>query len=229
MKSIILLHGAIGADDQLVALGNALAAKQANVHRFSFSGHGKTPFRDRFGIEAFASELEQYINDHQLSRPDVFGYSMGGYVALYLAKSKRGFLGKIVTLGTKFAWSPEIAAKEIKMLDAATIMEKVPKFAAALEARHGAEWQRLLKETAMMMTALGADPALKESDVSSIENKVLIGLADHDTMVTLDETLAVYKQLKQADMYMLPATKHPIETVNTALLAEIITAYLSGA
>jgi hypothetical protein len=50
----------------------------------------------------------------------------------------------------------------------------------------------------------------------------LIGLADKDNMVSLEETTAVYKQLKNGAMYMLPNTKHPIEIVNVGLLLKII-------
>jgi pimeloyl-ACP methyl ester carboxylesterase len=228
MKHIVLLHGAIGAADQLAPLEIAFMQKQFTVHRFIFSGHGNTPFQEQFGIEQFAGELEQFINEHSLEQPAIFGYSMGGYVALSLAKTKPALLGTIVTLGTKFAWSPEIAAKEIKMLDANTILEKVPKFAEALKARHGDEWQTLLQKTAEMMTGLGNSPALTEEDFSQLDHKILLGLADHDTMVSLDETLHVFKSLKQADLYMLPRTKHPIETVNPTLLAEIISNYLSA-
>lgn len=146
MKHIVLLHGAIGATDQLEPLANALAQKQFSVHRFSFSGHGNTPFQEAFDIAQFAGELDQFIREHALEQPAVFGYSMGGYVALYLAKTKPQMLGTIMTLGTKFAWSPEIAAKEMKMLDADTILHKVPKFAEALKARHGGQWQTLAPE-----------------------------------------------------------------------------------
>jgi len=108
------------------------------------------------------------------------------------------------------------------MLDAKTIAEKVPKFAEALKTRHGNDWEALLQKTADMMLGLGTNNTLKLTDVSLIENKVLIGLADKDTMVSLDETTAVYKQLKNGAMYMLPNTKHPIESVNVSLLSKII-------
>ncbi len=227
MKDIILLHGAIGATDQLEPLAAALEQKQFRVHRFSFSGHGNVRFREQFGIGQFAAELEEFILEQGLEKPAVFGYSMGGYVALYVAKTKPQALSTVISLGTKFAWSPEIAAKEIKMLDANTILEKVPKFAEALKARHGDGWQTLLQKTSEMMISLGHEPALKEDDFPLIEQNVLVGLADHDTMVSLDETLHVFKALKQADLYMLPRTKHPIETVNAPMLAEIITHYLN--
>ncbi len=225
MQNIILLHGAIGAADQLDSIASTLKEKNYNVYTLNFSGHGKTPFQNQFGIEQFAGELESFIKSNNLSQPTVFGYSMGGYIALYLAHQQPNLLGNIITLGTKFEWSPEIAAKEVKMLDSKTISEKVPKFAEALKNRHGNDWESLLQKTADMMVDLGANNALKQTDVSLIENKVLIGLADKDTMVSLNETTAVYKQLKNGAMYMLPNTKHPIESVNVSLLSKIISGF----
>jgi esterase/lipase len=222
MKSIILLHGAIGAKDQLEPLAVELKQQGYNVYTLSFSGHGQTPFQTNFGIEQFALELEQFIKANDLDKPTVFGYSMGGYVALYLAKQQPTLLGNVITLGTKFEWSPEISAKETKMLDSKTIIEKVPKFAEALQKRHGNNWQLLLQKTAAMMIDLGNKNALTINDFTSIENKVLIGLADKDNMVTLEETTAVYKQLKNGAMYMLPNAKHPIETVNCIVLSKVI-------
>lgn len=222
MKNIILLHGAIGAKDQLEPLAVELKQQGYNVFTFSFSGHGQTPFQTHFGIEQFALELEQFISKNNLQQPTVFGYSMGGYVALYLAKQQPNLLGNIITLGTKFEWSPEIAKKEVKMLDSQTIIEKVPKFAEALQKRHGQDWELLLQKTTDMMLSLGNKNALSLNDFTAIENKVLIGLADKDNMVSLEETIAVYKQLKNGAMYMLPNTKHPIETLNVGLLGRIV-------
>jgi len=166
--------------------------------------------------------LEQFIKENNLQQPTVFGYSMGGYVALYLAHQQTNLLGNIITLGTKFDWNPAIAQNEVKMLDSKTIIEKVPKFAEALQKRHGQDWELLLQKTAEMMLSLGNKNTLTLNDFTSIENKVLIGLADKDNMVSLEETTAVYKQLKNGAMYMLPNTKHPIETVEIKLLIEII-------
>ena len=226
MKHIIILHGALGATDQLESLVNSLKQKQFTVHSFNFSGHGKKPFQSEFGIEQFVKELEQYITTNHLEKPMVFGYSMGGYVALNLAYQQPALLGNIITLGTKFEWTPEIAQKEIKLLDPKIIKEKIPKFAETLNQRHGNEWETLLQKTANMMIGLGNKNALPLNDVRTIENNVLIGLADKDTMVSLEETTSVYKHLKHGAMYMLPNTKHPIETVNVKLLVKIIEEYI---
>ena len=222
MKSIILLHGAIGANDQLEPLSKELTQQGFQVFDFNFSGHGKMPFQNNFGIEQFAVELQQFIATQRLEKPNVFGYSMGGYVALYLAHKQPTLLGNIITLGTKFEWTPEVAQREMKMLDAKTVIEKAPKFAEALKTRHGNDWAVLLQKTATMMQDLGNTNALTLEAISRIENYVTVGLADKDTMVSLTETTAVYKQLKNGSMYMLPNTKHPIETVDVGLLTRII-------
>jgi esterase/lipase len=226
VKSIILLHGAIGAEDQLQPLAKALTKLNYQVFSFSFSGHGQTPFEANYSIQQFAGELEKFILRNQLTKPHVFGYSMGGYVALYLAYNKPQTLGRIITLGTKFKWTKEIAQNEIKQLDPKLISEKVPKFAESLSKRHGADWELVLKRTAEMMVQMGESNPLKLDMISNIETEVLIGIADKDAMVTLEETTQVYQQLKKAHMFMLPNTKHPIETVDVEALSHVVNKFV---
>ncbi len=224
--TLILLHGAIGAADQLKPLAEELTKLQYQVFTFSFSGHGQTPFHSDFGIEQFATELKKFILENDLDRPHVVGYSMGGYVALYLASQQPDLIGKIVTLGTKFRWTREVAEKEVKQLDPETIVQKVPKFADALQMRHGNDWRQLLQNTASMMRAMGEINPLSDELLMKIENDVLVGLADKDAMVSLDETIHVYKLLRNSHMYMLPNTKHPIESINLNIWLSILNAFL---
>ncbi|MGE0568130.1 MAG: alpha/beta fold hydrolase [Bacteroidia bacterium] len=219
---IILLHGAIGASDQLIPLSNQLTSLGYKCHLLDFSGHGRKSIADSLSIEQFSNELNAIIESKNLVQPHVFGYSMGGYVALYLANKQPERLGKIITLGTKFHWNEEIAKVESKKLNPEKILEKVPKFAAILEKRHGSKWKELLHQTALMMEGLGKEPLLTVSIYNSIANKVLIGLADSDEMVSLEETVNVRKAIQSSSMFILPSTKHPIETVNIDLLSSII-------
>lgn len=219
MKSIILLHGAIGAAGQLESLSKELSAKGYRTYSLNFSGHGQTPFQNQFGISQFAEELKLFIEKNNLVKPNIFGYSMGGYVALYLASHYQNLIGKIITLGTKFAWSPEIAAQEIKMLDAKTILEKVPKFAETLQKRHGENWQVVLQKTAGMMNELGKNNLLSNMTFAQIKNKVAIGLAENDNMVSIEETDNAANKIAGSFRFNLQNTKHPIESVNVLTFA----------
>jgi pimeloyl-ACP methyl ester carboxylesterase len=226
MQHILLLHGAIGSKDQLYQLEQKLA-DSFTVHRLNFSGHGGSPVADAaFSISLFASEVIAFLDKKEIDSIHIFGYSMGGYVAMYLAKHYPQKIKKIITLATKFAWDENIAGQEIKMLNAAKIEEKLPDFAAALQKRHApCNWKTVLEKTAAMLTAMGKDNPLKTADYSEIQHPVLLMLGDRDKMVTLDETVEVYKNLPQAQLAVLPNTAHPIEMLNADRLANEIRAF----
>jgi pimeloyl-ACP methyl ester carboxylesterase len=218
-RPVLLLHGAIGASDQLDALGAKLSATY-DVHTFDFPGHGGTPMPAApFSIPSFAAALLNFMQEKGLQEVDIFGYSMGGYVALYLAKYHPTIVNRIITLGTKLHWDEPTAAKEVKMLHPETILQKVPAFAAALERRHQPnDWKEVLHRTASMMLDLGRDNILKEDDFQAINKSILLLLGDRDQMVSFDETVKAYRALPQAQLGILPEVQHPIEKVDLALL-----------
>jgi len=219
MNHILLLHGAIGAIDQVQPLQSILE-KELTVHTLNFNGHGGTAFANEFSIGQFATEVADYIRQLGLAPVHIFGYSMGGYVAMYLAAKEPGLVKSISTLATKFYWDEAIAAKEIKMLDAEKIEEKLPAFARQLEHRHAPNnWKDLLGKTRDMLVAMGNDNPLKEEVYSTIKTPVLLMLGDRDKMVPLEETVNVYTSLPNAQMAVLPATPHPLEQVDTGQLA----------
>lgn len=226
MKSLILLHGAIGSQEQLSPLASELKLLGYKVFSFNFSGHGMAPFQNEFSIPQFANELLEFINQNKLQKADVFGYSMGGYVALYLSALQPNLIGRIITLGTKFSWDPITAEKEIKQLQPEQIKIKVPKFAIALEKRHGENWELLLKQTTQLMSALGKSNILDKKNLQNVKSKVFLGLAEHDSMVTEDETQKVAETLVNAERYFIKDAKHPIETVDTVILSKQIHQFL---
>lgn len=214
MQHLLLLHGAIGAKDQLEELANQLKEKYI-VHTLNFSGHGGESISNEFSIEQFSKDVLNYLSKNKIDTINIFGYSMGGYVALYLAKFHQQKVNKVFTLATKFLWTPEIAQREIKMLDANKIEEKIPAFAKQLEKRHSpADWKWLLQKTAEMMIALGNNNPLSLNDYKTITQSVQIGIGDKDTMVSLEETIDVYRHLPNARFIVFPNTQHPIEKVD---------------
>jgi pimeloyl-ACP methyl ester carboxylesterase len=147
---------------------------------------------------------------------------MGGYVALNLALRQNHSIRKIVTLGTKFNWTKETVDKETETLKPELMLQKVPTFAKSLEKKHGENWKDLVLKTVEMMREIERKNFLNTDNYKKISVPVLIGLADKDKMVSLDETVAVFKGLPNSSMYMLPGTKHALETANVELLTKII-------
>lgn len=226
MKNLLLLHGAIGAKDQLQTLATALSSTH-KVHLLNFSGHGGEEIGDEFSIEAFANEVLQWLAENGIERISIFGYSMGGYVAIYLAANHPERIESIITLGTKYEWNETIAAKEAGMLNPEIIQQKVPKFAAQLEQRHHPnDWKTLLQQTADMLLGMGKNPPVSPTHFSTITAPVLLLLGDRDKMVTMEETISVYRQLPTAQLSILPSTQHPIEAVDVEVLHYLLKRFL---
>jgi pimeloyl-ACP methyl ester carboxylesterase len=224
MNPIILLHGALGASDQLNPLKQLLEASGRTVYTFNFSGHGGRAFPSSFTIETFANDLDAFLLEHHLHQVDVFGYSMGGYVALWYALNHPEKINFIATLGTKFDWNPESVATELKKLNPSKIEEKVPSFAAALAKRHAPnDWKDLMHKTGDMMTALGSNPLLTVDNVLAIQNKIVVGQGDQDDMADRGYAEKIAATLPNGRFVLFSDTPHPIEKVDITKIADLFT------
>ena len=171
-------------------------------------------------IEALTDAIESVSYDSasaSTTKPVVFGYSMGGYVTLALEAQQPGTLGAIITLGTKFAWTPEVAAHACARLDPRMIEEKIPKFAATLAERHAAcgGWMDVLANTRELLTSLGANPRLAQQSLAHVSIPVCIAVGERDDTVGTAESAEVAAWMPRATSAILAGTPHPIERVAT--------------
>ena len=218
-KSIILLHGALGSAQQFILLEKALSPS-FDVHSFSFEGHGGVDSSRPFRMNHFVENVLDYMSTHQIETASIFGYSMGGYVALTLASNYPEKVEKIVTLGTKFDWTPEFAAAEVRKLNPEKIEEKVPRFAEYLAKVHAPiDSKKVVNDTAEMMMNLGENKPLTEAIFTSIAQPTLILLGELDNMSTIAESEAVAALLPNGEFKMMERFEHQIEKVDLEVLA----------
>ncbi|TDH25113.1 alpha/beta fold hydrolase [Segetibacter sp. 3557_3] len=230
---LILLHGATGSSRQFDPLHSRFSAGY-NLHPLNFNGHGGSTVQDEFTIPRFAAEVGEYIKQHCIHETtvmpvNVFGYSMGGYVAMYLARHSPQLVNKVVTLGTRFSWNTEVAEREIAMLNPEKIEAKVPAFAGKLAQDHGVDnWKRVLTHTAAMLGEMGEKNPLQPEDYALIKCPCLLMVGDRDKLVPVSETEQVYKQLGNAELAVLPSTGHALEQVNPELLSMMVNRFLQS-
>ena len=224
---ILLLHGALGSTEQLLPIKSLLEAQGKKVYTFNFSGHGgATPSPNGFGIEVFAEEILSFIDRQNFESVNIFGYSMGGYVAIYSALHHPEKIKSIVTLGTKFDWTKESSAQEIKKLQPEKIIEKVPAFAKALAEKHDPnDWKELMRKTADMMVRLGNQPPLTSLTLQTIKTPVHILVGEFDDMVNKQHSEEVAKLLQNASYQVLNESHHPIEKINLPLLDQLLSTF----
>lgn len=219
---LLLLHGALGSAAYFKPLITVLE-KQYELHTVNFSGHaGSKESSAGFSIAVFADEVNDYLNQNNLDKVNIFGYSMGGYVAVYLAHKHPEKIYKIFTLGTKWDWNPEISLQQTQMLQPDKVVQKVPQWAKSLEKLHGKSWPKLMQKTAQMMLQMGSNPPLSAAEFEQIATPILLTVGDKDQMVSIDETRHMTHLLPHAQCIVLKDVPHAIELIDVAFLAENI-------
>lgn len=222
---LVLLYGALGAAKQLAPL-QQLLSQQYEVSVYEFPGHGQRAAEQTdFSIEQLAAGFYEWLGKKYTQPVQVFGYSMGGYVCLYLAKDHPQLFSKILTLGTKFSWSIEVAAKETSKLNAAFLLEKAPAYCDYLQDLHGADqWQNVLQKTAGLMQKLGEQPLLTADTLKQVQVPVHLLLGELDKMVTREETETVHQQIKGSRYEIVNGFVHPLERLDPSQLSEVLQA-----
>ena len=229
MNDLVLLHGALGAARQLDPLADVLR-QNFRVHQLDFEGHASAPPRDRpFRMEYFAENVIELLDRNGIGSAAFFGYSMGGYVALYLAAERSELVERVATLGTKFRWDPQTAAREAGRLDPVAIRAKVPRFADALAERHAAAggWESVLERTADLLRNLGDEPLLTDATFARIRQPVQVMVGARDNTVSVEESADVTGRLTNGSLSVLPDTPHPIEQVDVGLLVSALRDFLA--
>ena len=219
---LLLLHGALGNKRQFDSLRSTLE-RAFELYDLDFEGHGESASTQEFSMDLFVENVVHQVKSHELTPVNIFGYSMGGYVALCLAHQNPDLVNKIMTLGTKFDWTRESATKEVKMLNPDKIAEKVPHFADKLKKDHPCnDWKEVVYKTGRMMQGLGNGKNLSIDDLKQINHKVLICLGTQDEMVTVAESESAANALPNGSLMMIENFRHPLEKVDVQKLTEDI-------
>lgn len=196
-----------------------------SVYRMNFPGHCGLPVHNPAFLPQMVEALVQFVGERRLEGCRVFGYSMGGYAALWAASLHPDLFSEIRTLGTKFDWTQESAEREAGMLDAEKIEVKVPQFAAVLAKRHApADWKQVLANTKRLMADLGSGNKLGQAELAGINIPVVIGRGELDNMVTEAESMEAATWLPNGTFTTLSGAKHPLEQIDMVALA----AYVAG-
>jgi pimeloyl-ACP methyl ester carboxylesterase len=117
-RTLVLLHGGLGSGEMFAPVLPALSAGR-RVILPDLQGHGRTADIDRpLDVQLMAEDIAALIEHLGLEQPDVFGYSLGGGVAFFLAARHPELIGKAVILSANIrrdAIYPEMLAQQEQM------------------------------------------------------------------------------------------------------------------
>ncbi|MEO6190125.1 MAG: alpha/beta fold hydrolase [Saprospiraceae bacterium] len=221
--NLLLLHGALGSEVQFATIKDLLVSKY-EVFSFNFSGHGgeKIP-NTGLRMNDFSHEIIKCLDKNKIESTHIFGYSMGGYAALKCVLNNSSRINKIITLGTKFDWSPLRLEQQLQMLNTSYLEEKSPAFVQDLIRMHApTDWIKLIDEIKSMMCNLSQTDYILDEAFQAIHNPVFILLGELDKMVTKEESYRVANLIPNSKFNLLEQTKHPFDKIDLELLSNQI-------
>lgn len=78
---LIILHGLYGSGDNWYSFARALSP-YFTVYLIDQRNHGQSPHLDEHNYQALTTDLEEFLQQHQLEKVCIMGHSMGGKVAM---------------------------------------------------------------------------------------------------------------------------------------------------
>ncbi|PYE54760.1 alpha/beta fold hydrolase [Deinococcus yavapaiensis] len=207
---LVVLHGALQSRAALAPLLAVLEGR-ADAIDLTLAGHGGRDIPDELTTSGLARDVLEQLDAASVRNAHFYGYSLGGYVALYLARHFPDRVRSVFAHATKLAWTPDVAEREAASLDPDALTARAPKFAAALERTHAPrDWRVLSAKFAALMRRLGEQPDLTHEDFGAMSCPVLFAVGDRDALVSIAETIDAYRAVSAGRLSVMPGVPHAL-------------------
>ena len=210
---LVLLHGSNASGPEMEPLARLLRP-HFELRAPNLLGHGGRPVPDGYSLEEMSDDLVAWLDSERIGRCDLFGYSVGGYVALHAALRHPDRFRAFATLAAKYVFD-ESAVKHVvhlsqpERLARAEIGRK-----AEMELAHGAgNWEKVALNTCELFRRLGERQPFGEEDLKRINVPALIVSGDRDPLVSAAESRRLAELLPFARLALFPGAAHPLKQV----------------
>ena len=237
-EPLVMLHGGIGASETLAPLVPGLDRRVILV---DLQGHGRTADADRpLRPELMADDIAALASELGLDQIDLFGYSLGGAVALRTAIQHPGLVRRLVLVSIAVKRSgnhPEVLAAFDRLTEAAAEpMKASPQYAHyAQVAPRPEDWPVLVGKTGELLR----EEYDWTGEIAAVRARTMLVYADADS-VRPDHVVEFYGLLGGGlgdpgwdgshpgpQLAVLPGRTH-YDVLGSPLLVPAVEAFLSS-
>ena len=207
---VLLLHGAAGCTALETRPLLRRLEPHAHVLAIDFSGHGASALpEDRFTADLFTRNARAALDHFDIDQADVFGFSMGGSMALHLAYRHPDRVRRIAVHGGCITWDEAQVEAMLQRLDADGLRNHQPQFAAQLDAAHR-NWDALFDRMRSFIRTLPDRSDDLQRIASNIEHSTLVSAVDRDDLFSLDAPLGLHQTLPHSRLAVVPGERHAL-------------------
>jgi len=226
-EPVVLLHGAFGNTGALPTILQALV-KSRKVITLDFEGHGRTRDLDRpLNIEQMADDTAGLLKHLNLKDVDVFGYSMGGSVALGIAIRHPDLVRRVAFLGSnagsmKDTYEPASYQQFLSLgPDFAPPVLKEPYERMAPDPKR---WPILVEKIAKQGREFKGFSA---AELKAIRADALIMQGDRDG-VRPEHAVEIFRLIPKAQLVIFPGGDHFMPFHSPERILEVLVPFLNG-
>jgi len=216
-EPLILLHGGTGSS-QMWQPHIHLLSSHFRVITPDSRGHGRTNNpAGECNYRLMADDVAAFVEALNLQNPLIFGYSLGGHVALDIGMHHPN-LAKALVVGAatyKFSEAYISSLKDVfgfekpGVVDYKRIQRSTPDLIDFWQSVHTWSddpdyWQTLLRQ----MSTFWMTQYYAVEDLQKISVPTLILMGDRDGLVPIEEALELYQLIKNAELAILPNVSH---------------------
>ena len=208
-EPIILLHGN-GENCNYFQGQIDEFSKMYHVYAIDTRGHGKTPRGDKpFTIRQFADDLLGFMDEHQIEKAHLLGFSDGGNVAMIFAIKHPDRVNRLILNGAN------LNSKGVKR------STQIPIEIGFKIAKRFAGRSDSARLNAEMLGLMVNDPNVEPEELARIKAKTLV-IAGRKDMIKEAHTKLIASSIPDSDLVILNgnhfiANKHP-EDFNRAVI-----------
>lgn len=225
---VVVLHGALGCTELETARLLPELQPFARPIALDFAGHGRSSdFADvTFSMERFAEDVIALLDHLGLEQADLFGFSMGGAVALYVAYRYPERVRRMAVHGVNVQWDEREARVMTAGMNPEAMAQRHPRWANRLRAVHGEDrWQPLAERLIDFTDAL-PQRHFEDDALAQIETPTLVSMGDSDRYFRLEHAISLYRTLPHARLAVLPGLDHPIQGVDPRSFGRMVGQWL---
>ncbi len=211
---IILLHGN-GENSNYFKGQIDEFSRLYHVYAIDTRGHGQTPRGERpFTIRQFSKDLLEFMNEHQIDKAHLLGFSDGGNIAMVFAINNPDRVNKLILDGAN------LNADGVKR----TI--QIPIEIGYRIARKFSGKNAAAKSNAEMLGLMVNDPNVSVSELSKIQAKTLV-IAGTKDMIKEEHTRLIAASIPHSELVFVKGD-HFIANKNAGEFNQKVLEFLKG-
>jgi pimeloyl-ACP methyl ester carboxylesterase len=223
-RQLLILHGVNGCKTEVQPWGEALS-ERFDVTLMNLAGHGGREIPSELTMARYADDLLLQMDRLQLRNPVILGYSFGGVVALYLAVHHPQRVSAIVTVATRWIYSPSAVRHAMHLLQVSRLSSLPHRREHLTRIHYPSNWKTLAQRLCAMYASFEHQPPVTREELLTIAHPCLVLSGSADPITSADETIALHRSLPGSEIAMYSGQAHPPEVVPVRALARAVTAW----